>query len=188
MKISDAMTSYRSTRRELVEQNRMLVQKRNAALKQYEHTGSPAFSEEAATLQLSIDATTEAFEKNQKVLDSLMDQYMAVWNTEVAKQQADACAEEFAELGKIMAVFRRLAKGDIVPQTDERKLMEYDEKMYQVAKNMQAMAQQLEKDRKKHESLWEEEEPRETYDPEGKAENAQVQGSLPEITVPQVAL
>jgi len=41
--------------------------------------------------------------------------------------------EEAVNLGKIMTVFRRLSRGDIVPQSDERRLMEYDSKMYTTA-------------------------------------------------------
>ena len=44
---------------------------------------------------------------------------------EVAKQQGEAMEESVEDLGKIMEVARRLMDGDIVPPTDEKKLMEY---------------------------------------------------------------
>ena len=41
-----------------------------------------------------------------------------------------------------MTVYRNMAKGDIVPPGDERRLMEYDKDMYQFAKTAQMMAQE----------------------------------------------
>lgn len=60
----------------------------------------------------------------------------------------------------------------------------YDEKMYKVAKNMQMMAQQLEKERKKHKSLWDDEENKTRENPEEVADNTEVAGTLPEIEIP----
>ena len=92
-----------------------------------------------------------------------------------------------ADMGKIMTVFRRLAHGDTVPQTDEKKLMEYDDKMYQMAKNMQMLAQQMEKERKKHKSLWEDEEKEAPDDPTEIADNTEYAGELPDIEIPDVS-
>ena len=55
--------------------------------------------------------------------------------------------------------------------------------MYKVAKNMQMMAQQLEKERKKHKSLWDDEENKTRENPEGVADNTEVAGTLPEIEI-----
>ena len=82
--------------------------------------------------RLSLNATTKAFEDNQKVIDSIMEQWCNVSNMESSKQQGEAMKEYAEDMGKIMMVFRRLANGDIVPRTDEKKLMEYDDKMYQI--------------------------------------------------------
>lgn len=185
MKIGEAKPTYYSNRQKLVDQIRDLASKKEKAEQNYRITGEKAFSEEAATLELSIEATNKAFEENQKVLDSLVEQEVAVMNMEAAKQQGDAMEEEMKNLGKIMIVFRRLAKGDIVPLTDEKKLMEYDDKMYQMAKNMQAMAQQLDKEHEKHKSLWEDEEPKEYPDPEEVANNTEFSGALPDIEIPE---
>ena len=185
MKIGEAKPTYYANRRQLVDQIRDLASKKEKAEQNYRITGEKAFSEEAATLELSIEATNKAFEENQKVLDSLAEQEVAVMNMEAAKQQGDAMEEEMKNLGKIMIVFRRLAKGDIVPLTDEKKLMEYDDKMYQMAKNMQAMAQQLDKEHEKHKSLWEDEEKKEYPDPEEVADNTEFAGALPDIEIPE---
>ncbi len=187
MKIGEAKPVYYSNRQQLVDQIRDLAKQKEEAEKKYRITGNSEFQEQAATLELSIDATNKAFEKNQKVLDSLVEQEVAIMNMESSKQQGDAMKKEVENLGKIMTVFRRMANGDIVPSTDEKKLMEYDDKMYQTAKNMQQMAQQLEKERKKHKSLWEDEEKKENPDPREIADGAEFSGELPDIEIPEIA-
>jgi len=186
MKIGEAKPAYYSNRRMLVEQIRDLASKKEKAESAFKATGDTAFSDQAATLELSLEATQKAFDENQKVLDSLIEQEVAIANMEVSKQQGDAMEEEMKNLGKIMIVFRRLAKGDIVPLSDEKKLMEYDDKMYQMAKNMQAMAQQMEKELEKHKSLWEDEEKKEYPDPQEVADNSEFGGELPDIEIPEV--
>ena len=187
MKIGEAKPIYYENRKKLVEQMRSLSAQKKEAEQKYKLTGDTRFSEEAATLELSLNETNEAFEKNQQVVDSLMEQWCAVSNMESAKQAGEAMEKSAADMGKVIMVFRRLANGDIVPQTDEKKLMEYDFKMYQVAKNMQMMAQQAEKDRKKHKSLWEDEEETTPEDPTEIADNTEYSGTLPEIEIPDMA-
>lgn len=186
MKIAEAQPIYYANRKKLVDQMRTLYAQKKDAEQKYRLTGDTRFSEEAATLELSLQETNEAFEKNQKVVDSLMEQWCAVSNMESAKQAGEAMEKSAADMGKIIMVFRRLANGDIVPQTDEKKLMEYDFKMYQVAKNMQMMAQQAEKERKKHKSLWEDEEETTPEDPTEIADNTEYSGTLPEIEIPDM--
>ena len=86
------------------------------------------------------------------------------------QSKADLAAEKTKEEGmkqvmedqaKALAVFRSLSKGDIVPASDERKLMEYDDKLYQAGKVAQAMAQRLRKEIEKKKSEWDEEEEKE---------------------------
>lgn len=184
MKLSDALSIYQTNRKELTETTRNYVKLRDTAQKKFETTGDIRFSEEAATLQLSIDRTQELFDKNQEVLGRLNEQYYSVWNAEVAKQQADAEEEMAAELSKIMTVARRMSHGDRVPATDERKLMEFDKDLYMAAKNAQMMAKL--KERKEYDSLWDDEEEKKEYDPQGEADNAIAQGELPEIDVESV--
>ena len=187
MKISEVRPTYYQNRRELVDQIRDLHKQKEKAEATYRITGDAKFSEQAASLELSINDTQKAFEENQAVLDSMAEQHAAIMNMEASKQQADAVAEEGKNMMKIMTVFRRLCNGDIVPLTDEKKLMEYDEKMYSMAKNMQTMAQQLEKEREKHKSLWEDEEKKEYPDAMEVADNSEYAGPLPDIQIPDVA-
>ena len=186
MKIGEAKPTYYSNRSQLVEQIRTLYDKKIKAENSFKATGNQAFSDQAATLELSLEATQKAFEENQKVLDSLIEQEVAAFNMENSRQQNDAIAEEGENLAKIMTVFRRMAKGDIVPLTDEKKLMEYDDKIYQMAKNMQTMAQQLDKEHEKHKSLWEDEEKEEYPDPQEVADNTEFGGELPDIEIPEM--
>ena len=187
MKISEAKPTYYENRRVLVDQIRSLHKQKEKAEATYRITGDTKFSDEAASLELSIKDTQKAFEENQAVLDSLVEQEVAVFNMENSKQQGDAMKDEMENMGKVMTVFRRMAKGDIVPLTDEKKLMEYNEKMYTMAKNMQAMAQQLEKEHEKHKSLWEDEEEKEYPDPQEVADNTEYAGELPDIAIPEAA-
>lgn len=186
MKIPEAQSIYRVNRQKLIDQTRALVRQRDAMTEKYERTGSVEFSEKAAILQLSIDETKEKFEQNQKVLDELMDQYAAVWNAEVARQQADAETGYAATMSKIMAVARRMASGDQVPYSDEKKLLEYDPDLYKIVKNAQMIQRMQKKEYKKYDSLWDEEEDQEKYDPQGKADNAEVLTELPDISVEPV--
>lgn len=138
-----------------------------------------AYESEAATLQLTLDALDEKQEEYQDYLDRLADQYCAYWNAEVEKQQKDAAKEYAADMAKLMEVARRIMKGDIVPASDEKKLMEYSEDLYQTAKNIGALARR--EKREKHDSLWDDEEKKENYDPREAAENAHAVSDGPEI-------
>ena len=72
-----------------------------------------------------------------------------------------------------MTVARRLMHGDIVPGSDERKLLEYDNDLYMACKHAQMLAQLEEK--KEYESLWDEEEkPQEAEDPMETAGNTEI--------------
>ena len=75
---------------------------------------------------------------------------------EFAKQEQEAIKKMASDQAKALAVYRSMAKGDIVPSTDENKLMEYDDKLYQAAKMAQMLAQKAEAE--KQESRWDPEE------------------------------
>lgn len=190
MKISEAQSIYRAHRQELIEQTGNLVKQRDEAQRKYQATGSAEFSEQAATLQLSVDAVREKFEENQKILDKLAEQHALAWNAEVARQQSDAGSEMAEEYAKLMTVAMRISRGDIVPYKDEKKLLEAYPDMYQAAKSAQ-MLHQMDEKRKKHKSLWKDEEEESAaveYDPQGRADNAEVMGELPEVETAPVGV
>lgn len=187
MKISEAQSMYRAYRQDLIDRTKSLIKQRDKAQSRFRETGASEFSEQAATLQLSIEAVRKQFDENQKVLDSLAEQHAAVWNAEVARQQADAGAEMGEEIAKIMTVARRISNGDIVPYSDEKKLMEYNPELYQAAKSAQMLHEMEEHE--EYDSLWDDKEDKvEQYDPEGKAQNAQAQGELPDIPLESSAV
>ena len=97
-----------------------------------------------ATLQISGEA-----------MEKYMEMQSLLHNMEVAKQQGDAMKETADNMGKVMAIFRRICHGDIVPQKDERMLMEYSTELYQAPKMCAAMAKN--KHPKKYKSVEEEE-------------------------------
>lgn len=182
MRLIEAQQAYRIQRQELIDQRRELLNRQKTLERKMNITegGRELFAEEAATLELSINANKEKFEQNLKVLDSLAEQEALVWNAEVCRQQSDAMSDYAVDMAKIMEVARRISSGDRVPATDEQKLMEYSMELYMSAKNM-AMLKELEEKRKQYDSLWDEEEEEQAeYDPQGKAENAEVDIALPE--------
>ena len=85
---------------------------------------------------------------------------MLQMKAEVAAQktQEEGMKKMMDDQAKALAVFRSLANGDIVPPSDERKLMEYDDKLYQAGKSAQAMAQRIKKEIEKKKSEWDEKE------------------------------
>lgn len=182
MRLIEAQQAYRIQRQELIDQRRELLNRQKTLERKMSATagGRELFAEEAATLELSIDANKEKFEQNRKVLDSLAEQNALVWNAEVCRQQSDAMNDYAVDMAKIMEVARRISSGGRVPATDEQKLMDYSMELYMSAKNM-AMLKELEEKRKKYDSLWDdEEEDQAEYDPQGAAENSEVDIALPE--------
>ena len=143
--------------------------------------GSVVFANEAAALELTYNAVAEKQNEYQNYMDQLMEQWDTKFNEIATQQRVEAEKEGFEDLARIMTVARRLMHGDIVPQSDEKKLMEYDSDLYQMAKSAQMMAQIREKDRKKHESLWEDEEKKEQVDAMEEAEGQEACAAGPEI-------
>ena len=111
--------------------------------------GDKLFGEQAAVLELQYNA--------------------------VKDQQKDY----YKEMGKILAVAMRMFHGDIVPGSDEKKLMEFDSDLYQMAKNAQMMAKL--KERKKYDSLWDDEEKKELEDPIEAADAKETSLEAPEV-------
>lgn len=134
---------------------------------------------EAATLELTLQALDEKQNEYQDYLTRLTESYCAYWNAAVADQQADASAEYAEDMAKIMEVARRIMRGDIVPASDEKKLMEYSEEMYQTAKSVGAMVHRQK--REKYKSLWGDEEEKQYPDPREAAENAEAPGDGPAV-------
>ena len=182
MIIKEARQAYGAQIRSYHEQQ-VALNKQKKELEQKMNTtpdGKNVYANEAAVLELSIQAVNEKQDEYRAYMEKVTEQWAAVANMEVAQQQGEAMEEYAIDMGKIMEVARRLMKGAIVPATDEKKLMDYSMELYQAAKNMGALAKQREKE--EYDSLWEDEEaPEEVEDPMEVADNATVFSDGPEI-------
>lgn len=97
-------------------------------------------TENRAAQDITLDISEEGRQKQQQMQTDMQAQKMQMEMYIRQMQKGRENAEENSdELGKIMTIFRRIANGDIVPWSDEKKLMEYNSEMYQVAKNIAAM-------------------------------------------------
>ena len=181
MKIDEARKLYSSQIKSYHEQQMVLAKQK----KELEHkinmtpNGKSVYANEAAVLELSIKAVDEKQTEYKDYMEKLLEQWSATANMVSAEQQGDAMEEYAEDLGKIMEVARRIMKGDIVPGSDEKKLMEHSMELYQAAKNIGAMVRQ--KEREEHDSLWEDEEKKEYEDPMEVANNTEAFAEGPEV-------
>lgn len=173
---SQQIRAYNTARNELYAKKEELNNRINST-----PNGAVVYQNEAAVLELQYDAVDKTRQEYQDYMDKLLEQKTAVWNMKVADQQADVMADAAKEQGKVMEVARRIMKGDKVPAGDEKKLMEYDWKLYSMAKNAAAMLE-LQKKRKEHKSLWDDDEgPKETPDIEGETDDTEAFADGPEV-------
>ena len=181
MKIGEAQHIYRKQVSDYREQRTAVSKRLKDVRSRMEKSpeNREQFESEAAALELTLDSLEEKQSEYEKYLEQLSETYCAYWNTAVAEQQGDAMEEYAADMGKIMEVARRIMKGAIVPASDEKKLMEFSNEMYQTAKSVGAMVQRQK--REKYDTLWGEEEEKEYEDPQEAAENAQAPGGAPEV-------
>ena len=181
MKIDEARRLYSSQIKSYHEQQMVLAKQK----KELEHkinmtpNGKSVYANEAAVLELSIKAVDEKQTEYKDYMEKLLEQWSATANMVSAEQQGDAMEEYAEDLGKIMEVARRIMKGDIVPASDEKKLMEHSMELYQAAKNIGAMVKQ--KEREEHDSLWKDEEKKEYEDPMEVANNTEAFAEGPEV-------
>ena len=172
---SEQLHEYQAKKRELAKQKESLEKKCNGT-----PNGKELFAKEAATLELSYQAVSDKYEEYHSFMEKLSDMHTALFNAEAAKQQGEAMEEYGRDLGKLMEVARRIAKGAKVPGRDEQKLMEYSMEMYMAAKNA-AMMNEL-KEKEEYDSLWEEEEDKtQNPDPWEVADEGEFPGAEPEI-------
>lgn len=78
---------------------------------------------------------------------------------EMYQQQAESAkkaGEGMRDMAKLMEIARRIARGDHVPPSDEKKLAEFDSDLYQAAKTAGAL--NANKKHKKHDAMFDEDE------------------------------
>lgn len=181
MKITEARQLY-NTQIKAYQEQKIALSKQKQKLEDQMNSvedGKTIYANEAATLELTIEAVAAKQAEYQDYMNKLMEQWAATANMVSAEQQGEAMEEYVQDLAKIMEVARRLMKGGIVPATDEKKLMEYSMEMYQAAKSMGAMVKQREKE--EYDSLWGDEEEKEYEDPIETADNTEAFAEGPEI-------
>ena len=176
MKIRDAKQLYSAQLDTLWEKKQVL----SNLLKEQEDGGSELNAFDRVEISRELSEVNAQYESTQNVMDGILAKESAIHNGEVAKQQSEAMAEQAEEMLKIMEVFRRISSGAKVPQGDERKLMEYDHKLYMAAKTAAMVAQQNDKE---FDSLWEDEEEAasEVQDAHEIAENSEISIPAPEV-------
>ena len=113
----------------------------------------------ADTLTLSEDAK-KALDRLSREVDKQNEAAAMTYNMkqelENSKKASKAAADDASYKLKMLEIARRLQNGDRVPGKDEKALMEYDDKLYQVSKQI-GMMKQNEK-RKEYDSLLEDKE------------------------------
>ena len=194
MKIAEARRAYatqlsvqRGQRAQLLKQKEKLEQEKANRLSVSSETSGNGVSLELSDeylqrfteLQERIDTLTDQIKKNEKSLDDVIEMEVGIANSEVAKQQGDAMEEAAEDMAKCLEIARRISRGDKVPAQDEKKLMDFNMEIYQIAKNMAVM--NMSKKHKEWESLWEDEEEKQEYaDPMETAADAEMNIAMPE--------
>jgi hypothetical protein len=179
MKLGEAIPNYQAYRNELQDKKTSIYKQYKKTKEKAERTNDEEWIQKAAELELSYKEATDDFDKYENVLNSLREQWCAAANTENDKALADPETGLGATIGKIMTTIARMCAGDKVPYTDEKKVMEYDDKMYARAKQAQMIMASMKKKQKEYDSLWDKEGGE--YDTEGVADNTEAQGELPDI-------
>lgn len=183
MTVGEARKTYSVQLRNYNVQKYKLAKQKNELADKIKSTenGATIYAGEAATLELTYNAVAQKQEEYQNYMDQLMEQWNMKHDAVATKENVEAEKEGFEDLRKIMEVVRRMTKGDNVPQSDEKKVMEYDKDMYQMAKSAQMVARMRRKDREDHDSLWEDEEERQREDPTESADGQEAFMDGPEI-------
>ena len=182
MKISEAKQTYSVQLKEYFNKQKELNEQKQALDRKIRTTenGAVVFQNEAAILELQYNAVNDKRQEYQDYMNKLSEQWANVANMVSSEQQGDAMADAAEEQGKILEVARRIMHGDKVPAYDEHKLMEYDWKLYSMAKNAAAMLEMREK-QKEHKSLWEDDEEKTYEDPMEVADNTEAFAEGPEV-------
>jgi len=173
---SELLRSYNTQKYNLGKQKAELDEK----IKKTEN-GAVVYAGEAATLELTYNAVSDKQKEYQNYMDQLMEQWNVKFNQVAMEEQIESEEEGFDDLRKIMEVVRRMTKGDNVPSSDEKKVMEYNKDMYQMAKSAQLLEQMRRKKHDDHDSLWEDEEEREQRDPMEEADGQEAFMDGPEV-------
>lgn len=188
MKIEEARQRYNVLIRDYHTKEVELSKKKQMLEEKMKETpnGAEIYKNEVAILSLQYKAVKEKGKEYQDYMTKLLEQWNAEMDLAASCQQSEAMEEQMVDMQKIMLVARRIMHGDKVPAKDEQKLMEYDEKLYALAKNAGALAKY--KNRKEYESLWDEEEEKEIKDAEEIANSTEAFADGPRVVAVETTL
>jgi len=158
MKVGDARHIYGEQISTYNLQRSCLAQQKKALLEKAKNdtANKDTYEKELEAVNLQYDTITGQQEECQKYMNQVMQMWNAKLEEVLGQEQSDNIKEAMKEMAKIMEVARRIMRGDKVPPQDEKRLMEYDAKLYQMAKSAQITSSNHNK--KKYDSLWEDEE------------------------------
>ena len=196
MKIKEARQAYTAQLEVLRNRQRKLLKAREENDAQFKYSSqeevwnggsgvvlelSEEYRKRSRALQEQIDKVKDQLEEHIKLRDQVIGLETGIANAESAKQLGEAMKEYGEEVAKCLEIARRIANGDKVPASDEKKLMDFNMEIYQTAKQMAAM--NMDKKHKEYESLWEEEEDgkEEQTDPLETAGETEVTVEIPDI-------
>lgn len=142
---------------------------------------SEEYRKRAQELQEKIEQVKEQIEEHVKLRDQVIELEAGIATAEAAKQQGEAMQEYGEDVAKCLEIARRIANGDKVPASDEKKLMDFNMEVYMAAKNMAVM--NADKKHREYESLWEEKEEGQgdRPDPHEVAGDTEISVEIPEI-------
>ena len=151
MKIGEATKIYSAKLRDLNEQRNALYEKKKAL----EEGKIEMTDDEVKALGKAIDRIEIKRGNASKAMEGINTQKTLLQEAESSKRAGEAAAKQAENYSKCLEVARRIARGDKVPLKDEQKLLEFSSEMYQMAKNMAAIANNEKV--KKHKTLWKDE-------------------------------
>lgn len=147
MKIGEAQNIYSN------QVNRLRNRKNELQKKLNEETTQTTEEREGVILELS--EVNKKYDAAKNFMEDFMNYKTAMLNAENAKKQGEAAEKASQDMGKCMEIARRIAHGDKVPASDEKRLLEFNYEMYMAAKNMAAL--NINKKHKEYDSLWDDE-------------------------------
>ena len=146
--IGEARPFYKQQLAHLAEQKRILEKRLN-------DTENPLTDNDRGVILELSEQVNADYDKTNEFMKWLSEKENMLRELENSKEQSKSAGKMYQDMAKCMEIARRIAKGDKVPPSDEKKLMEFDKDMWLQAK----MARKRKKTDKKHKSLWEDEEP-----------------------------
>ncbi len=175
MQIRDAKQAY-SAHLNLLQSQRQALRK---ILKEQTDSGAANGNFDRVELSKELSVLDAQYEAVRGGMEGIIARENAIHDMEASKQQNDAAKKAYAEMGKMMEVYRRIASGAKVPAKDEQKLMEYSHELYMAAKTMAFMR---EKNDKEYDSLWKNEDDggKDTRSPDEIAATSEISVASPE--------